>query len=105
MKTQNSNRIGFVILKMPILVILFAVLGTVALAQSGHGTISGRAVDRGAAVLPGARVKLQPGDFVLATDGQGEFNINGLAPGDYTLTISYVGFKTFTQQVKVVAGQ
>ena len=55
--------------------------------------------------FPGARVNLQPGDFVLATDAQGEFNINGLAPGTYTLTISYIGFKTFTQQVKVVAGQ
>ncbi len=105
MKTQNSYRILFFISKIPVLLALFAIFVTAALAQGGHGTISGRAVDREAAVLPGARVRLQPGDLVLATDGQGEFNINGLAPGSYTLTISYIGFTTFTQQVKVVAGQ
>jgi TonB-dependent receptor len=105
MNTRNYNCSLFFNLKAAILLALFAFVGTAALAQGGHGTISGRVVDRGAAVLPGARVKLQPGDFVLATDGQGEFNINGLAPGNYSLTVSYIGFKVFTQQVKVVAGQ
>jgi outer membrane receptor protein involved in Fe transport len=105
MKPQNSYRIPSFISKIPVLLALFEIFVTAARAQTGHGTISGRAVDRQAAVLPGARVRLQPGDLVLATDGQGEFNIAGLAPGSYTLTISYIGFTTFTQQVKVVAGQ
>ena len=105
MKRKQSYCILSSFLKALTVPALCAVLGTGAFAQGGHGTISGRAVDREAAVLPGARVNLQPGDLVLATDGQGEFNINGLAPGDYTLTISYIGFKLFTQQVKVVAGQ
>jgi hypothetical protein len=48
---------------------------------------------------------LQPGDIVTATDGQGEFNFIGLAPGEYTLTISYVGFTSLTKQVTVAAGQ
>jgi TonB-dependent receptor len=78
---------------------------TPAMAQGGHGTITGHALDREGAVLPGARVKLEPGDIIGATDGQGEFNFIGIVPGDYTLTISYVGFTTFTQQVKVLAGQ
>lgn len=105
MKRKQSYCILSSVLKALTVPALCALLGTGAFAQGGHGTISGRAVDREAAVLPGARVKLQPGDLVLATNGQGEFNINGLAPGDYTLTISYIGFKPFTQQVKVVAGQ
>lgn len=80
--------------------------GVAALAQQhGTGVISGRAVDRQGAVLPGARLKLQPGDITGATDAQGEFNLIGVTPGDYTLTISYVGFATFTQQVRVSAGQ
>jgi len=91
--------------KMSILSALCALLGAVAFAQGGHGTISGRAVDRVGAVLDGARVRLQPGDFVTATDGQGEFNFIGLAPGNYTLTISYVGFTDFTKQVTVAAGK
>jgi TonB-dependent receptor len=76
-----------------------------ATAQRSTGTISGRAVDRQGAVLPGARVKLQPGDITGATDAQGEFTFIGLTPGDYTLTISYVGFATFTQKVNVSTGQ
>jgi TonB-dependent receptor len=95
----------FMAFKVPTLLVLFALLGAVASAQGGHGTISGRAVDMAGAVIDGARVRLQPGDIVGATDGQGEFNFIGLAPGNYTLTISYVGFTDFTKQVAVTAGQ
>ncbi|MGA2336428.1 MAG: TonB-dependent receptor [Terriglobales bacterium] len=105
MKPKHSSRSLFLVFKMPILLVLWALLGAVASAQSGHGTISGRAVDKAGAVLDGARVRLQPGDIVTATDGQGEFNFIGLTPGNYTLTISYVGFTDFTKQVTVAAGQ
>ncbi|MGC2516178.1 MAG: carboxypeptidase-like regulatory domain-containing protein, partial [Terriglobales bacterium] len=74
MKPKHSSRSLFLVFKMPILLVLWALLGAVASAQSGHGTISGRAVDKAGAVLDGARVRLQPGDIVTATDGQGEFN-------------------------------
>jgi TonB-dependent receptor len=101
----KHSRFTFFAFRMPILLALCALLGAVASAQGGHGTLSGRAVDRVGAVLAGARVKLQPGDIVTATDGQGEFNFIGLAPGDYTLTISYIGFTDFTKQVTVAAGK
>jgi TonB-dependent receptor len=91
--------------RISILPLFLAFLITSALGQGGRGTILGRAADRQGAVLPGARVKLEPGDFTGSTNEVGEFNFIGIAPGDYTLTISYVGFATFTQQVKVVAGQ
>lgn len=74
-------------------------------AQRGTGIIDGRAVDREGAVLPGARVRLDPGGITGATTGQGEFSLIGIAPGEYTLTISYVGFTDFTQRVNVLAGQ
>src|SRR5262249_6470615 len=37
----------------------------------------------------------------VATDVQGQFFINGLNPGTYTLTISYVGFAPFTKTVEI----
>jgi TonB-dependent receptor len=80
-------------------------LSLAAAAQRQTGLISGRATDKQGAVLQGAQVTLEPGEITGATNGQGEFNLIGVAPGSYTLTISYVGFATFTQQVKVVAGQ
>lgn len=80
-------------------------LAVTAAAQRGTGTITGKAVDRQGALLPGARVKLQPGNIGAATDGQGVFNLIGLAPGEYTVTVSYVGFQDFTSKVTVTAGQ
>jgi TonB-dependent receptor len=81
---------------------LFAVS---ALAQAGRGTIVGRAADSGAAVLPGARVRVEPGNISVATDQQGEFTVIDLAPGDYKITVSYVGFLPYSADVKVVGGQ
>jgi TonB-dependent receptor len=83
---------------------LLLLLGSTA-AQRNTGIIGGHAVDREGAVLPHASVKLEPGDMINTSNRQGEFTFIGLAPGDYTISISYVGFATFTQQVKVVAGQ
>jgi TonB-dependent receptor len=104
MKPKHSYCIALVF-RTSILVGICVFVNTAIFAQNGHGTVSGRAVDRVGAVLDGARVKLEPGDFVTATDGQGEFNLIGVAPGEYTLTISYVGFTTFTKEVTVIAGQ
>jgi TonB-dependent receptor len=85
--------------------IFFSLLGSLVSGQSKYGTLSGRVADRVGAVLDGAQVRLQPGDMFTTTDGQGEFDFIGLAPGDYTLTISYVGFSMVTRQVKVAVGQ
>jgi TonB-dependent receptor len=105
MKANSRSRVGSL---CPALVSVLAVvlaLTCTAAAQHRTGSISGHVADRQGAVLQGARVKLEPGDITASTDGQGVFNLIGLAPGDYTLTVSYVGFTTFTQSVKVVAAQ
>jgi len=80
-------------------------LTTSASAQRGTGTISGRAVDRAGAVLQGARVALQPQGITASTDAEGEFTVAGIAPGQYTVEVSYVGFATFSSKVSVTAGQ
>jgi TonB-dependent receptor len=85
--------------------LLSTVLVTAALAQGGKGTIKGHVTDVSGAVLQGAEVTLEPSSLTLASNGQGEFLINDLAPGSYTLTISYVGFTPVTQTVNVVGGQ
>jgi TonB-dependent receptor len=88
-------------------VTLFLILSLVmsAPAQTGKGTISGRVVDSGGAVLQGARVELQPAGAAATTNQQGEFTISGLNPGEYTVTVGYVGFVPFSSQVTVTAGQ
>jgi TonB-dependent receptor len=77
-------------------------------AQQTTGKLSGTVNDAGNAVLPGARVELQQNGAIVAstaTDSQGWFVLSSLAPGSYTLVVSYVGFSPFEKPVTLTAGQ
>ena len=74
-------------------------------AQTGRGGITGKVTDAGGGVLQGAQVRVEPGGISAVSDAQGQFLVNGLPPGTYTVTISYVGFTTSTQSIAVTAGQ
>jgi TonB-dependent receptor len=74
-------------------------------AQTTRGAIAGHVVDSSGAVLPGAKVELQPGGVTAITDTTGQFTISNVAAGDYTLTVSYVGFASYSQPLTVAAGQ
>src|SRR5215469_2446261 len=70
-----------------------------------RGTITGHVTDATRAVVQGAQVALQPGGQTAVSDGQGQFTIAGLAPGQYTLTVSAIGFAQFsTKDLAVTAG-
>jgi TonB-dependent receptor len=105
MKRDNSHFTRHARFRILLLLPVTLVMVVTAAAQRGTGTISGRVVDREGAVLPGAQIHLQPNTLSVATNGTGEFNITGLAPGNYTVKVSYVGFQTFTSKVTVRAGQ
>src|SRR5713226_9297033 len=87
-----------------VLLLSFSLSGTAA-GQSSRGAVNGRVADSGGAVLQGAQIDLQPRAASAVTNGQGEFTISDLPPGEYTLTVHYVGFSTFFQKVTVAAGQ
>src|SRR4029077_3757101 len=74
-------------------------------AQADKGSIHGRVADSSNAVLQGASVTVTPGGMRTATNTEGEYAIVGLAPGEYTVTVSFVGLKEFVKTVAVVAGQ
>jgi TonB-dependent receptor len=75
-----------------------------AKAQTSQGAIVGHVSDSAGAVVQRARVELQPGGIVATTDQSGDFTISGLAPGEYTLTVSYVGFSIFSNRVSLPPG-
>lgn len=83
--------------------LLCALLDISATAQTS--AISGAITDTSHAALAGAEVVLQPGGMHAVTDSQGRFALNGVAPGKYTLSITYVGFAPYKTTVTVVAGQ
>jgi TonB-dependent receptor-like protein/carboxypeptidase family protein len=73
--------------------------------QTGKGSISGYVTDAGGGVLQGAAVSVQPGGFSTVSDTQGQFTIANLAPGEYTVTVTYSGFAQFTTTVRLSADQ
>src|SRR5579859_1499417 len=75
-----------------------------AIAQERNSTITGRVTDSTHALLQGARVELQPTGQTAVSSSKGEFAISGLAAGQYTIIISYVGFTPFTSELNITPG-
>lgn len=76
-----------------------------AFGQNTKGIISGHVADTVNAVLQGARIKIEPADRQVISDGQGNFLITDLDPGTYDIEVKFVGFKEFNTKVTVTAGQ
>ncbi|HWX53539.1 MAG TPA: TonB-dependent receptor [Verrucomicrobiae bacterium] len=74
-------------------------------AQVDKGAIAGTVKDTTNAILIGARIEVEPSGKRAVSDSQGQFRINDLVSGDYTLTVSYVGFSPSVTVVKVAGGQ
>jgi TonB-dependent receptor len=83
-------------------VILVAFLSSSAVAQTNKGTISGQVTDPSGDVVQGAQLQL-PG-ITVSSDALGAFFVSDLAPGDYKVVITYVGFKPFETTITVKAG-
>jgi iron complex outermembrane receptor protein len=86
---------------LPILTLFL--LTNLALAQ--NGTVSGTVKDNNQAPLYGVNVSLKNTTKGTQTNENGEFEISNLENGDYTLLISYLGFKTREIQLSVSNNQ
>ena len=69
------------------------------------GAVSGIVTDVQNRVLQGAKVLAQPGEAQAITDNQGQYTLNGLQPGQYTITVDYSGFQTTTDTVQILPAQ
>ena len=74
-------------------------------AQGSKGLLTGHVTDASGSILQGAQIELQPGPVTTVTEAHGAYFINNLAPGTYTISITYVGFSLFTKVVIITAGQ
>jgi len=97
-------RKSFLSLPLSLLVLMCGLLQP-ATAQERKGTVSGHVTDASRAVLQGARVELRPSGASAVTDSGGEFTILGVPAGQYTISIFYMGFETFSKDVTVASGQ
>jgi hypothetical protein len=71
-------------------------------AQMHRGSIGGTVTDPTGAALQGAVINIQNPALTASTNEQGRFYINDLAPGSYTITISYFGLETQTRTIRIM---
>lgn len=86
------------------------VFSETAFAQSSKGILVGTITDPSGARLEGARVKITNAQTGVAretvTTGEGQYRLDAVDPGTYTIEVTSDGFKTFTlENVTVVAAQ
>ncbi len=74
-------------------------------AKSNYGIISGRIIDEESLPLPGATVIVDELQQGVISDENGYYRIVKLDEGQYTVTVSYIGFKDETKAVQVKIGE
>jgi Carboxypeptidase regulatory-like domain len=86
--------------------LLAALLTTAAFGQSGTGTVKGTLADESGAIIPAATVTItgSGGARTAQTQADGTYSFSNLAPGQYTVTLSYPGFAPFSHAVTLAAG-
>ena len=75
-----------------------------AAAQS-RGIVTGTVVDLGGGAVPSAQLRLEPLGVIGSTNSEGGFTLPEVPAGDYTLTVSYIGFDPVRAPVTISAGQ
>jgi hypothetical protein len=78
------------------------------LAQSSQGRLHGQVTDPSGAVIPGAVITLKNSSGLtvpVKSDGSGAYDVKGLTPGSYTVSVTSKGFVTMSLPVELAAGQ
>lgn len=87
------------------LVLLLAFAGTVIAQKTTTGIIEGTVYTKNTGVaLPGATVAVMGTKMGARSDENGDFKIEGLQPGNYTIRVTFVGYAENVKQVTVNAG-
>ena len=90
--------------------VLGVLLGVPGLAQAqATGSVAGVVRDSSGGAIPGATVELRAGGSgnvrTATTDAQGAFEITGVVPGQYDVSVALDGFDTATVSVSVASAQ
>lgn len=88
-----------------LLTIFLSWLSITCFAQT-TGLVTGNIQDKNQKLsLPGATLKLKPGNHYTVSNQQGKFEFLGVPTGTYTLEVTYIGYQLLSQEVTVAAGK
>ena len=80
---------------MKYFLLIYFLVGVVSLSGQEIGSLAGKIVDaKSGDELPGVNIILKGTYYGAATDINGNFRINSISIGNYTVQISYIGYKT-----------
>lgn len=71
------------------------------MAFAQKGSIKGKVLDETNQPLPGTSVTIDGTTIGATTDGNGNYTIAGVAPGNYTLTAKFIGYAASKQTITV----
>lgn len=89
---------------MKIKTLLFVVMSLISLTMFAQysGGVKGKVVSRATrTAINGVKVTLTPGDIKTTTDASGNFELENLNKGEYTLTFEAVEFETLNLAVRI----
>ena len=96
-----------------LLKIMIASLGLLSssflLAEDDQNSVKGSVINNSQGIpLQGANVELK-GDnsqnYGVTTDKEGKFNIDGIEDGKYKISISFIGFEDYREDVAIESGK
>ena len=102
----TSNR-AFCTLEKAVVLAVFCLILTPSLQLLAQtGTLTGTVRDAATAIpLPNANIVLNGTDLGASTDNDGNYEITAIPAGDYTLVVTYVGFRRQELDVQIGAGE
>ncbi len=100
----DKPRIMRIWIRLSVLV-LTSLITSYTLSAQQTGAIGGTVTDESGQPLIAATVFLQNTTIGTTTDVNGKYLISDISPDTYTLQVSYVGFSTTEQTVRVEAGK
>ena len=83
--------------------LMLVFLGFSAFSQ-GAASVSGKVTDKKSAPIYGASLSVLNTNIATASNAQGVFEIKGITPGDYTISISALGYATINEKIHVDNG-
>jgi len=100
---SHSRQKAFIIF---LVFFLFLICTNTTSFSQTFGTIKGQIVEEGTDTpLIGANVMILGTDMGAASDQDGKFIIKNVPPGQYTLQVRYIGYKTQKKEVSITANE